>query len=147
MSGPLPIQSTPCPCPQDRQESNLTQFLPGALPPLRPNTNPHLNLTPLCPPGLPKAESTCNREAWKFYLSEYPDRCFVDSILNIIDMGTSIGHLGPSIFQICKNLRSATDFPGDISKEIKSLCVQGHIQDPPTPMVQMFASQHSYSQM
>ena len=116
---------------------NFYTFLPGALPPLHPNTNPCLNLTLLCPPGLPKAESTLNREAWKFYLLDYPDRCFLDSILNIIDVGTSIGHLVPSRSQICKNLKSATDFPSNILKEIESLhiqgCIHGPFKTPPLP--------------
>jgi len=78
-----------------------------------------------------------NREAWGSYLSDYPDRCFVDSILNIIDVGASIGHLGPSRSQNCKNLQSATDFPDEISKEIESLRVlrrlHGPFKTPPLP--------------
>src|SRR5882724_7912855 len=106
MSGPLPVQSTPHPCPWEVQELGYIQFSPGTLLPLRPHTNPHSNHVSLCPPGLPKAKSTLNRDAWEFYLSDYPDRCFVGSIINLIDMGASISHLGPSRSQNCKNLQS-----------------------------------------
>ena len=109
----------------------------GTLPPLHPNTNPHSNHVSLCPPGLTSIVSTLKRDTWEYYLSEYPDQSFVDSILNIIDVGASIGHMGPSKPQMCKNLQSATDFPGDISKEIESLCslmhIHGPFQDPPLP--------------
>ena len=61
------------------------------------------------------------REAWDLFLADYPDHKFVSGLLNIIDVGASIGHSGPLISQSCKNLRSAIDHPNIISKEINSL--------------------------
>jgi len=40
------------------------------------------------------AISPLNRDAWNFHLADYLDRKFVDAILNIIDVGASIGHMG-----------------------------------------------------
>jgi len=51
-------------------------------------------------------------------------------ILNIMDVGASVGHLGLPRIQSCKNLRSALDYKGDISKEINSLLSEGHIHGP-----------------
>src|SRR5882724_7641496 len=91
----------------------------------------------MCPPGLPKAYSPLIREAWDSFLADYPDRKFVSSLLNIIDVGASIGHSGLPISQLCKNLRSAIDHPDIISKEINSLRLEGCIQrpflEPPLP--------------
>src|SRR5882724_1809697 len=109
----------------------------GALPPLYPRTNPRSNHVALCPSGLPSIVSTLKRDTCEYYLSEYPDQSFVDSILNIIYVGACISHMVPSKPQMCKNLRSATDFPGDISKEIESLRslmhIHGPFQAPPFP--------------
>jgi len=77
------------------------------------------------------------REAWDLFLADYPDREFVSGLLNIIDVGASIGHSGPPISQSCKNLRSALDHPDVISKEVESLRLEGRIhgpfEEPPLP--------------
>src|SRR5882724_9576675 len=70
------------------------------------------------------------RETWDSFLANYPDREFVSGLLNIIDVGASIGHSGPPISQSCKNLRSAIDHPDIISKEINSLLSEGRIHGP-----------------
>jgi len=54
----------------------------------------------------------------------------VSGLLNIIDVGASIGHSGPLMSQLCKNLRSAIDHPDIISKEINSLVSEGRIHGP-----------------
>jgi len=54
----------------------------------------------------------------------------MSSILNIIDVGASIGHLGPQNSQLCNNLRSALDHSAIISKKIDSLLSGGHIHGP-----------------
>src|SRR5882724_3448670 len=84
----------------------------------------------LCPPGLPEATSPLIREAWRSHLTDYPDSEFMNTILNIIDVGASIGHSGPQISQSCNNLRSALDHKAVISKEIDSLCSEGHMHGP-----------------
>jgi len=102
----------------------------GALLPLLPNTNPHSKHIALCPPGLSSIISTLKRDAWEYYLSEYLDWSFVDFILNIIDVGASMGHMALLNLKCARNLQSATDFPGNISKEIESLCSLMHIHSP-----------------
>src|SRR5882672_7054154 len=109
----------------------------GKIPPIRPNTDLHCNHLALCPSGLPKASSPLIREAWDSFLADYPDCEFVSGLLNIIDVGASIGHSGPPISQLCKNLRSALDHPDVISKEVDSLQLEGHthgpFEEPPLP--------------
>ena len=112
----------PSPHPSHRNVQNVNNIFPvGKNPPICPNTDLHCNCLALCPPGLPKASSSLIREAWYLLLADYPDCEFVNGLLNIIDVGAFIGHLGPPISQSCKNLRSATDHPDIISKEINSL--------------------------
>jgi len=99
-------------------------------PPTRPNTDPRCNRLASCPAGLPPAISPLNRDAWASNLEDYPDREFVDALLNIIDVGATIGHTGMQKHQSCKNLRSAIDYPNIISKEIDGLLEEGRIHGP-----------------
>src|SRR5882724_2156786 len=80
--------------------------------------------------AFPKAKSPLIREAWDLLLANYPDREFVNGLLNIIDVGASIGHSGPQTSQSCRNLRSAIDHNDAISKEANSLLIQGRIHGP-----------------
>jgi len=84
----------------------------------------------ICLPGLPMVVSPLNRDAWSFHLAEYPDCNFVDAVLNIINVGASIGHSGPQKPQSCNNLRVAVDHSPIISKEIYYLLSDGHIHGP-----------------
>ena len=112
----------PSPYPSHRNVQNVNNIFPvGKNLSNHPNTDLHCNHLALCPPGLPKASSPLIREAWDLLLTDYPDHEFVSRLLNIIDVGASIGQLGPLISQSCKNLRSATDHPDIISTEINSL--------------------------
>src|SRR5882724_11724011 len=121
----------PSPRPSHRDVQNINTIFPaGKNPPIRPNTNLCCNRLAMCPPGLPKAKSPMIREAWDLFLADYPDREFVNDLLNIIDVGASIGHSGPQISQSCKNLRSAIDHHDVISKEVNSLLIEGHIHGP-----------------
>src|SRR5882672_6616683 len=67
-----------------------TLFPVVSTPPTRPNTDPHCNRLASCPDGLPPAISPLNRATWASNLEDYPDREFVDALLNIIDVGASI---------------------------------------------------------
>src|SRR5882672_10706180 len=126
----LPIvHPSPHPSPNDVQIKNF-EFIAGPAPPTRPNTDPHCNLRALCPPGLPHTYSPLNRDGWELHLSDYPDQEFMDAILNIIDVGASIGHLGPQKNQSWKNLRSALDHKEVILKEVNSLLAEGRIHGP-----------------
>src|SRR5882724_4121453 len=121
----------PSPCPSQRDVQILNKDFPaGPASPPHPNTNPHCNHLALCPIGLPKAFSPLNRDAWDLHLVDYLDHEFVNAILNIIDVGPSIGHLGPQKSQLYKNLKSATDHSVVISKEIDSLLSEGIIHGP-----------------
>ena len=107
-----------------------TLFPVVSTPPTHPNTNPCCNSLASCPAGLPPAISPLKRATWASYLAEYPDREFVSTLLNIIDVGASIGHVGTQKSQSCKNLQSALDHPDIISKEIDSLLKDGRIHGP-----------------
>src|SRR5882724_9421235 len=102
--------SSPCPS-QGNVLLENTLFPVGSTPPTHPNCN-HLAS---CPAGLPPAISPLDRDAWASNLEDYPDREFVDTLLNIIDVGAYIGHTGKHKSQSCSNLRSAMDHPDVIS--------------------------------
>src|SRR5882672_3435032 len=128
----------PSSCPSQRDEQSMIYLFPaGAPPPICPNTDPRCNHVALCPSGLPAAISPLIKEAWSSHLADYPDHEFVNAVLNIIDVGASIGHSGPQISQSCSNLRSALDHLSVISKEIESLhaegCIHGPFREPPLP--------------
>src|SRR5882724_8351366 len=128
----------PSPCPSHRDVQNINTIFPaGKNPPIRPNTDLRCNQLAMCPPGIPKAYSPLIRETWDSFLADYPDHEFVSGLLNIIDMGASIGHCGPQISQWCKNLRSAIDHHDVISKEVNFLLIEGrihgHFMEPPLP--------------
>lgn len=56
--------------------------------------------------------STLDGAAWSSYLREYPDRCFVDTISQIIQFGANIGFAGDrTISQRCSNLKTAFASP------------------------------------
>src|SRR5467141_5004769 len=107
-----------------------TLFPVVSTPPTCPNTDPRCNHLASCPAGLPPAIFPLNRDAWASNLEDYPDREFVDALLNIIDVGASISHTGMQKRQSCKNLRSAVDYPNIISKEIDGLLEEGRIHGP-----------------
>ena len=120
-------------CPSTNLHCNHLAHCPpsvGENPPIHPNTDLCCNRLALCPDGLPKAKSPLIREAWDLLLADYPDRDFVNGLLNIIDVGASIGHSGPQTSQSCRNLRSAIDHHDAISKEVNSLLIQGRIHGP-----------------
>ena len=54
----------------------------------------------------------------------------MEAIMNILDVGASIGHLGLPKNQLCNNLKSALDHEDIISKEINSLLLEGRIHGP-----------------
>src|SRR5882724_8533153 len=122
------VHPSPCPSLGDVQKLN-TLFHDGKNPPAHPNTDLCCNRLALCPLGLPKA-SPLIRDKWDLLLANYPDHEFVSGLLNIIDVGASIGHSGPPISQSCKNLRSAIDHPDIVSKEINPLLSEGRIHGP-----------------
>ena len=134
MSQHILVHSSPCPSQGNLLLEN-TSFPMVSTPPTHPNTDPCCNRLASCPAGLPPAISPLNRDAWASNLEDYPDRKILDTLLNIIDVGASISHMGIQKHQSCKNLRSAVDYPDIISKEIDGLlkegCIHGPFEAPP----------------
>ena len=115
MSQHILVHSSPHPS-QGNVLLENTLFLVGPLPPTHPNTDPHCNHLAYFPAGLLPAIPPLKRDVWVAHLADYPDREFMDALLNIIDVGASIGHVGSQKSQSCKNLRSALDHLDIISK-------------------------------
>src|SRR5882724_8807696 len=98
MSQPTLVHSSPHPS-QGNVLLENTVFPVGPLPPTCPNTDPCSNHLAYFPAGLLPAISPLKRDVWAAHLTEYPDRKFVDALLNIIDVGASIGHVGTQKYQ------------------------------------------------
>ncbi|KAJ7840021.1 hypothetical protein B0H13DRAFT_1910887 [Mycena leptocephala] len=83
-----------------------------APPPLRPNTDPHVNTAPVNTPPNPSVSSILNEDAWTFYLRDYSDRNFVSALIHIIRHGANLGFTGDkTCSQTCTNLKSAFSSP------------------------------------
>ena len=75
--------------------------------------------------------SMLRRDAWAFFLQDYPDRVFIDAILHIIDHGCDIGFLGDqNISQLCSNLSSMFLHPEAIVSDINLQLSHGRISGP-----------------
>ncbi|KAJ7144446.1 hypothetical protein C8R44DRAFT_846238 [Mycena epipterygia] len=91
-------------------------FSPHVHPLPRPNSDPRINRVPPDADTLPSIPSSLNRDAWEFFLRDYPDRIFVQSILHIIDHGANISFTGNRLVsQTSRNLPSAFEHPDAIS--------------------------------
>ncbi|THU85554.1 hypothetical protein K435DRAFT_869171 [Dendrothele bispora CBS 962.96] len=110
-------------------------FSPQNFPPPRPNTSPRANVTQDSPTTSHRVTSTLNRSAWEFFLSDYPDRQFVDTLLHIIDYGANIGFHGDRLqSQSSTNLSSAHEHPDVIDSMISSQLSKGRLSSPfPSP--------------
>ncbi|KAF5384159.1 hypothetical protein D9615_003180 [Tricholomella constricta] len=114
-------------------------FAPGLPPLLRPNSDPRANTFRSSSPSPPPVPSRLVHDAWSFYLADYPDRTFVDSLLNIIQFGANIGFLGDNYEQSCKNLKSASEAADFTSTSIQSLLDNSHAAGPyPSPPLPKF---------
>ena len=118
--------------------SLLNQFPPISTPSPRPNTAPHTNHPTLQPQNAPPVSSTLVAPAWAHYLSTYPDRTFVESILNMINHGANIGYTHDHArAQSSKNLTSALEHPdavsADITAQVAKGCTRGPFDKPPLP--------------
>ena len=97
------------------------------------------NQVPISTSHLPRVNSSLIKDAWEFYLLDYPDKQFVTSLLHIIDHGASLGFTGPNHPQACRNLSSAFDAPDAVNTSIHSLRKNGHIHGPfPSPPLPNF---------
>jgi hypothetical protein len=70
------------------------------------------------------------KEAWNFYLKDYPDQPFVSSLMHIIEFGANLGFSGTHHAQSCRNLKSAEDHPKFISEAVSDLLSGGHAHGP-----------------
>ena len=118
--------------------SLLDQFPPISTPSPRPNTAPRANHPALQPQNAPPVSSTLVAPAWAHYLSTYPDRTFVESILNMINHGANIGYTHDHArAQSSKNLTSALKHPdavsADITAQVAKGCTRGPFDKPPLP--------------
>ncbi|KAJ3978386.1 hypothetical protein F5890DRAFT_1560440 [Lentinula detonsa] len=102
-SAPQPLDKPPSPCPPVRPSLSpiASVFVPnsrrlfplsfdGIFPPrfhpsMRPNTNPRINRLPARSSHPTQVASKLNPDAWAYFLRDYPDRSFVDSLLYIIN--------------------------------------------------------------
>ena len=106
-------------------------FLPLNHPPSCPNSDPHINMAPADTSSLPCVSSTLRRDAWAFFLQDYPDCVFVDAILHTIDHGCDIGFSGDwNISQLCSNISSRFRHPEAIISDINLQLSHGHISGP-----------------
>ncbi|GLB36092.1 hypothetical protein LshimejAT787_0303800 [Lyophyllum shimeji] len=114
-------------------------FPPLHLPPPRPNTDPRSNL-PTYDPSLPTVSSSLNTDAWSFYLRDYPNRIFVDTLIHIIRHGADIGFEGDATAsQSCTNLKSAAEHPDAITSDIALQLANGRTHGPfPSPPLAHF---------
>ncbi|KAJ3784044.1 hypothetical protein GGU10DRAFT_388603 [Lentinula aff. detonsa] len=69
--------------------------------PVQPNSDPRVNHASRQNNNAAHVHSTLNCSAWAYFLQDYPDRPFVDSLLYIIDHGADIGFMGDRMFQFC----------------------------------------------
>lgn len=108
-------------------------FPPQFFPPSRPNTDPRANLAPASSAGLPFVTSSLNRDAWEYFLRDYPDRSLVSCLLHIIDHGANIGFSGDyGVSQNCQNLSSTLTYPTAVDDAISTQLARGRIRGPYT---------------
>jgi hypothetical protein len=111
------------------------------IPPPRPNSDPRVNAPPSHTTNLPFVSSTLNEHAWRFYLRDYPDPLFVDTLIHIIRHGANLGFSGnKSLSQTCTNLKSAFTSPSttsalsaDIAAQVANGRTYGPFVEPPFP--------------
>ncbi|PPQ82976.1 hypothetical protein CVT24_012098, partial [Panaeolus cyanescens] len=107
-------------------------FPPQLPPPLRPNSDPRCNL--VASPDFsspPSVVSPLVFDAWAFYLKDYPDTAFVNSLLNIICHGANIGFMGSLDSSVCApNLPSALEEPEFLDSAVEKLVSNGQVIGP-----------------
>ena len=99
------------------------------LPPARPNTAPHCN-TLANHTSSPHVVTALNYDAWAHFLTDYPDKEFISSLLHIIKFGTNIGFQGVQAARPSKNLKLALQSPSFIESSIDKLLACDHANGP-----------------
>lgn len=105
-------------------------FPPFSTPPLRPNTNPRCNKFSPSPFPSTIVSTPLHRDAWAHYLSDYPDRAFVASILQIIESGANIGFSASETVRPCRNLKSALEQPAFVDSAVDLMVTNGQVHGP-----------------
>src|ERR1700734_1975501 len=98
-------------------------------PPAHPNTAPHCN-TIVHHNSSPHVNTPLNHDAWAHFLSDYPDKVFVSSLLHIIKFGANIGFQGAQATRPSKNLKSALQSPTFVGTSIATLLTSNHAHGP-----------------
>jgi hypothetical protein len=78
----------------------------------------------------PLVKTPLNYDAWAHFLTDYPDKEFVLSLLQIIKFGINIGFQGDQAAHLSKNLKSALQFPSFIESSIDKLLACNHAHGP-----------------
>ena len=68
-----------------------------------------------------------HHDAWAYYLSDYPDRTFVASLLHIIKFSANIGFSATEVIRPCKNLKSALEHPEFVDAAINSMVLNEQV--------------------
>ena len=82
-------------------------------------------------------DTTLVKPQFELELHSFPDKTFVQGILESIVNGVNIGYVGPHIRGHSRNLKSADEHPEVVDRELAKECNKGHIagpyDDPPFP--------------
>ena len=99
---------------------------------MRPNTSPRCNSSSESSAPFPSSivSTPLHHDVWAHYLSDYPDKKFVASLLHIIKFGANIGFSATEVIRPCKNLRSALEHPGFIDSAINSMIANQQLHGP-----------------
>ena len=118
---------------------NSQLFLPiFPLPSACPNTAPHCNMI-IQHTLSPHVVTPLIYDTWAHFLTDYPDKEFVLSLLHIIKFGANISFQGAQGAHLSKNLKSALQSPEFIQLSIDTLLANNHVHGPfPSPPLNQF---------
>nr|VWO98972.1 Dual O-methyltransferase/FAD-dependent monooxygenase CTB3 (Cercosporin toxin biosynthesis cluster protein 3) [Includes: O-methyltransferase (EC, FAD-dependent monooxygenase (EC ] [Ganoderma boninense] len=122
---------------------HTSEFPPAFHPPPRPNTIPRANIARRdSVTSAPRVHTQLNRDAWAYYLRDYPDSTFVEALLQIMDYGANIGFSGDrTASQSSQNLRSAFEHSTVVAADLQLQLAKGRVHGPfPIPPFNNFRS-------
>ncbi|KAJ7716795.1 hypothetical protein B0H14DRAFT_3522189 [Mycena olivaceomarginata] len=126
----------------------IISFRPNSTPPPRPNSDPRANSVPPNAGLLQRVISSLDRDAWAFYLRDYPERGFVDTLLHIIDHGANVGSTGDRLVsQSSRNLPSSLQHLEAIDDAISTQLSKGRISGPFAQTPHFLISVHPLSEL
>ncbi len=122
---------------------HASKFPPTFYPPLRPNTASRANAAHgLSSTGHTRVATHLQRSAWAYYLRDYPDPTFVQTLLHIIDYGANVGFLGDrALSQASSNLSSSIEHSEVVAADLQLQLAKGRVHGPfSTPPFDNFRS-------